>query len=52
MVPNQYLLQYHGGSTITKALVEMDELVDSPINNSHSVPSPSLPLIDSLPAWL
>ena len=52
VVPNQYLLQHHDGSTITKTLVEMDELVDSPINNTHSVPNLSLPLVDSLPAWL
>ena len=52
MAPNQYLLQHHDGSTITKTLVEMDELVDSPINTTQSVPNPSLPLIDSLPAWL
>ena len=52
MVPNQYLLQHHDGSTITKTLVKMDELVDSPINTTQSVPNPSLPLIDSLPAWL
>ena len=52
MAPNQYLLHHHDGSTITKTLVEMDKIVDSPINNTQSVPHLSLPLIDSLPTWL
>ena len=49
-IPNQYLLQHHNGSTITKTLVKIDELVDSPINNTRSVPNPSHLLVDSLPA--
>ena len=52
MVPNQYLLQHHDGATITKTLIEMNKLVDSPINTTQLVPNPSLPLVDSLPAWL
>ena len=52
IVPNQYLRQHHDGSTITKTLVDMDDLVDSPINKTQSVPNPSLSLVDSLPAWL
>ena len=52
MVPNQYLLQHNAGSTINKTRVEMDELIDFPINNTRLVANPSLPHIASLPAWL
>ena len=49
IVPNQYLLQHHDGFTITKTLVEMDELVESPITTlSWSLTRPSLSLTPSL----
>ena len=51
-VPDRYLLQHHDGSTVTKSLMEMDELADSPINKTRSSPTPSLPIITRLPAWL
>ena len=51
-VPSQYLLQLHDGTTLTKTLSEMDEIADSPINKTAVSPSPSLPILDSLPSWL
>ena len=51
-VPGQYLLQLHDGTTITKSLVEMDEIADSPANTPSVAPNPSLATVDSLPAWL
>ena len=51
-VPSQYLLQLHNGTTITKTLVEMDEIADSPANKTTVALNPSLPIVDSLPAWL
>ena len=51
-VPNQYILQHHNGSTFTKKLSKRDKVADSPINKTRSVPTPSLPLSDSLPIWL
>ena len=51
-VPCQYLLQLHDGSTFTKILTEMDVIANSPINKNRAAPNPSLPVVDSLPAWL
>ena len=51
-VPGQYLLQLHDGTTVTKTLVEMDEIADSPANKTTVALNPSLPIVDSLPAWL
>ena len=51
-MPNQYLLQHYDGSTFTKTLAKMDKIADSPINKTRSAPTPSLPLINSLPSWL
>ena len=51
-VPYQYLLQLHDGSTFTKTLTEMDVIADFPINKTRGAPTPYLPVLDSLPAWL
>ena len=51
-MPYQYLIQIHDGSTFTKSLTKMDVIADSPINKTRVAPNPSLPVVDSLPAWL
>ena len=51
-VPCKYLLQLHDDSTFIKTLTEMDTIVDYPINKTRVDPNPSLPVIESLPAWL
>ena len=51
-IPYQYLLQLHDSSIFTKTLTEMDVIADSPINKTRVAPTPYLPFLDSLPAWL
>ena len=51
-VPCHYLLQIHDGSTFTMILTKMDAITNSPINKTRVTPNPSLPIVESLPAWL
>ena len=51
-VPCQYLLQIHDGSTFTKILTKMNAITNFPINKTRVAPNPSLPVVESLPAWL
>ena len=51
-VPCQYLLQIHNGYTFTKTLTKLDAISDSPINKTWVAPNTSLPVVDSLTAWI
>ena len=51
-LPGQYLLQINNDTTTTKTLTEMDKIADSPANKTSTALNPSLPVVDSLPAWL
>ena len=51
-VPCQFILQLHDSSTFTKTLTKMDAIADSPIDKTRVAPNPSLPVVDSPPAWL
>ena len=50
-LPGQYLLQLSDGTTTTKTLAEMDKIADSLANKTSTTLNPSLPVVDSLPAW-
>ena len=52
VLPYQYMLQLHDGTTTTKTLSEMDEIADSPTNKTKAPPTPSFPFIDVLLSWL
>lgn len=52
VMPYQCMMQLHDGTTITKTLLVMDKIANSPINKTKAPPTPSFPLINVLPAWL
>ena len=50
--PGKYLLQRHDGTTLTKTLMEMDEIADLPANKKESIADPSHLAVNGVLVWL